>query len=548
MQQTVIVVGGGLAGLTSALHLAERGLQPLVIEADTQFAGGRVAGRETVTITGADGHPWTFRAEHGIHGLWSQYRNLDTMLARHALTPKLVAANRQQWVHGVRKRVYRCEMGRVVRRSWIPAPFHYAALFVRPSFLNMLTLRDCVMLPWVLLALLVAVGIDPMAESKANRGLDSRTMADLCRHWPPSLKAFVASLGRSGLSAHPEAVPLSGFIAFMRFYTLLRRDSQAFRYFAQDSGTALIEPMIARIEALGGEVCLGRRVRGLEKTESGWRVYWQPTQPTEIVEESSTPDKEGLSLASESKPFAPEPVWAVEADFVVLATDAPGTAKILNGSLDTQPLAANLKWPGALETVVVRAWFDLAPPPKAEAGLVSGNFTIDNFFWLQRFQDDAQRWHKATGGSVAEMHIYGPPETVALANEVLQLRAVKDLQRVFPTLRGHLLHTTVQRNAATHTLFGVGPAATHLGTVTPWPGLFCCGDWVRHPTSALFLERACVTGIAAANAVLTALEQPTFEFTPMRPPELLARLIQAFLSGASRPRSRTVIPNGRSAE
>jgi len=373
MQHTVIVVGGGLAGLTAALHLAERGLQPLVLEADPQFAGGRVAGRETVTIMGADGHTWTFRAEHGIHGLWSQYRNLDTMLARHALSPNLVAANRQQWVHGVRKRVYRCEMGRVVRRSWVPAPFHYAALFVRPSFLNMLTLRDCVMLPWVLLALLVAVGIDPMDESKANRGLDNRTMADLCRHWPPSLKAFVASLGRSGLSAHPEAVPLSGFIAFMRFYTLLRRDSQAFRYFAQDSGTALIEPMIARIQALGGEVYLGRSVNKLEKTERGWRVQWQASQPSEMVGESSSLAKDGLPIIPADKPFSPT-VLEVETDFVVLATDAPGTAKILSRSPDTQLLAANLKWPGALETIVVRAWFDFAPPPKAEAGLVSGNY------------------------------------------------------------------------------------------------------------------------------------------------------------------------------
>ena len=43
--RSVIIVGGGLAGLTAALHLAERGMKPLILEADEQFAGGRIAGQ-----------------------------------------------------------------------------------------------------------------------------------------------------------------------------------------------------------------------------------------------------------------------------------------------------------------------------------------------------------------------------------------------------------------------------------------------------------------------------------------------------------------------
>lgn len=519
-QQTVVVVGGGLAGLSAALHLAERGLKPVVLEADSSFAGGRVAGKPVVEIVGADGKQWAFQAEHGIHGIWSQYRNLEAMLVRHGLLPKMVEANRQQWVHGVKGRIYRCEMGRVVRRSWLPAPFHYAALFLRPSFLNMLTLRDCLMLPQVLLSLLIAVGVDPMAETNDNKGLEGRTMADLCRQWPPSLRAFVASLGRSGLSAHPEAVPLSGFIAFMRFYTLLRRDSQAFRYFAADSDTALIKPLVERIQQLGGEICLGRQVIELEQLAEGWRVHWQPTQ-IDINQRQTT-------LQSET----------IETRYLVLATDGPNTTRLLQQSPTMGAAVAVLKKISALETIVLRAWFDLTPPSKAEAGLVSGDFTIDNFFWLHRFQDYCARWQRETGGSVVEMHIYGPPEVISLPSEVLQMRAVNDIQRIFPQLKGHLVRVTCQRNAPTHTLFSVGSAASHLATVTPWPNLFCCGDWVRHPSPALFLERACVTGIAAANAVLEAVGQPAFDFTPVRPPEPLANLVQSILQGASRSLAR----------
>ena len=52
----VVIIGGGLAGLSAALHLAESGLKPLILEADPNYLGGRVAGREFVELDG-----WKFR-------------------------------------------------------------------------------------------------------------------------------------------------------------------------------------------------------------------------------------------------------------------------------------------------------------------------------------------------------------------------------------------------------------------------------------------------------------------------------------------------------
>jgi hypothetical protein len=82
-----------------------------------------------------------------------------------------------------------------------------------------------------------------------------------------------------------------------------------------------------------------------------------------------------------------------------------------------------------------------------------------------------------------------------------------------------LIRQHLQRNAAVHTLPSLGPKERHLGICTRGPGLFCAGDWVRDATPSFFLERACATGIKAANEVLTARGLEPWKLVNYLPPE-----------------------------
>src|SRR5215208_4799357 len=93
-QIDAIIIGGGIAGLSAAVHLAERGLKPLILEADEKFIGGRLAGGEMIQVG-----KYSFRLEHGVHGIWSPYRNLQAMLARHQLQPMFVPAQEENWIY-----------------------------------------------------------------------------------------------------------------------------------------------------------------------------------------------------------------------------------------------------------------------------------------------------------------------------------------------------------------------------------------------------------------------------------------------------------------
>jgi uncharacterized protein with NAD-binding domain and iron-sulfur cluster len=98
-------------------------------------------------------------------------------------------------------------------------------------------------------------------------------------------------------------------------------------------------------------------------------------------------------------------------------------------------------------------------------------------------------------------------------------RAINDVNSAFPELRSSRIAQSIQRNPPTHTLFQLGRPEEHLGIQTPWLNLFCCGDWVRHPAPCLFLERATLTGIEAANAVLASRQLHTWPLVPYLPPE-----------------------------
>ncbi|MBN1657203.1 MAG: NAD(P)-binding protein, partial [Anaerolineae bacterium] len=356
-----LIVGAGVAGLSAALHVAERGLCPILLEADPEHAGGRVAGGAQIEV-GDQRFGGLFRDEHGVHAIWSPYRNLQAMLARHAIRPVLVPADEEEWIYKRLDWVRRAPVGSAIRHSWIPAPFHYLNLFLRPRFLGMLDFDEFFGLLPVWGGLLWGLGVDPFVEGQPLEGL---WLDDLIHGWSPALRELFVGLTRNGLSALPGEVPLSGFVAFLRFYTLLRRDAWVFAYLPTDGGTSLADPLAARVQALGARLELGTCVTHLERLDEGWRVYWRRAGGQH---------------------------GATDAQHVILAADAPNCAAILRASPGLAPAAGDLYWPRGMATAVVRIWFDRLPRPGAEAGILSGDFVPDNFFWLHRIHDDYVRW------------------------------------------------------------------------------------------------------------------------------------------------------------
>lgn len=490
----VVVIGGGLAGLTAALHLAARNVPPLLLEADTEWPGGCIAGGPPDRFE-HDGRIWSFHSEHGAHALWGNYDNMRAVLDRFVdLT--LRESEGEEWVNRWGREVRAIEAGSAIRKTWIPAPFHYLQLLLRPRFWATITPLDFLSLPGFLYSILFTVGFDPILE---KRPLDGMILEDYFPFWTPNLRATFVGLAHSLLASPSEDISFTAFIAALRFYTMLRRDSWQMEYLPGNPHTCLVQPMIDKIEEMDGMVMLGARAVSLHRLEdgAGWQVR---------VEDARRGGMRTLRVRH-----------------VILAIEPPAAEKILLASEDTAQQAGAIKYPAALPCATARLWFDAQPRGGAPGGMFTGDFSMDNFFWLHRLYKEFFAWGQ-TGGSAIEMHFYATDTVLDQSDEMLIITAASEIMHAFPRLRGHFVHGALRRNGLHQTKFRI-PDDRSLHVQTPWPGIFACGDWIGYPSPTFWMERCCITGIAAANHVLEAHHAEPWPVIPPRKPEMLARLI-----------------------
>ncbi len=374
----------------------------------------------------------------------------------------------------------------------------------------MLDLRDWLSLFNVWAGLIMAVGIDPFAE---NQPMEGMTLGDMTSKWSPALKSFFLGLARNGLSSHPDEVSISGFIAFLRFYTLLRRDAWMFSYLPEDGGTSICEPLAARICELGGEVRLGSRVTRVAREGESWRVTWETAEGEESA----------CAIAGH-----------------------PGDRSQERKENLCMPVLANA-WMncfsrGRLSNAVIRLWFDRKPRTTAEAGIFTGDFTAHNYFWLDRIYNPVSalgtRDERQRPGSAC---VWPAGDAGTARCRPADTGRSRMCSRPGPSCRDHRIGQHLQRNPETHTLPAVGPKEKYLGIETPWNNLFCAGDWVRHPAPAFFLERACLTGIEAANAVLKSRGLQTWALVDYLPPEPFVAWIEKLMKRGRQKRKQKKI-------
>ncbi|MEH1055735.1 FAD-dependent oxidoreductase [Micromonospora sp. CPCC 206171] len=473
-----VVVGGGIAGISAAVVLAERGVAVTVLEAAPTLGGRLGAWPEVLT----DG---TQLVEHGFHAFFRQYYNWRAILRR--VDPGLDFLKPIPGYPILSGQWPTEEFGRLP-----PAPpLNLLALLLRSPSLRLADLRR--MDSDAALPLLSYHPERTYAEFDTTTADQLLTSLKL----PDRARAMLFDVFSHSFFNREAEMSAAEMIAQFHFYLLGNPEGLTFDCPDEDYATAIWQPLTRHVEKHGGRVVTEAAATRLDREPGGWRVR--------------TADGS-----------------AYRAAHVVLAVDPPALAALI---------AASPGLPGAAPRLVARMpAFGRPGPPYAVARYwmdgdvradravfsgVSRQSTLDSVTLYHRLENSSRRWAERTGGSVVELHAYACDEGVPA--EELAERMRVELTTLWPEAAGLRVRELRARVEAQAPAFTPGSHAERPGVRTDANGLYLAGDGIRTEFPSALMERAAATGIIAANHILRAEGAAAEPVRSVRPRGLLAR-------------------------
>ena len=241
----VVVIGGGLAGMTAATELAARGFEVTLLERAAQL-GGKLTGWPLELPASLGGQ---VTMEHGFHGFFRQYYNLGELLAAAGVSADLqpldgypvLRPDRPAEVFGGTSAVFPLNLLQVAARSpslhWSEFPGD------APGLLELTRYRE--------------------AETFAR--FDGLSFADFVREERIRggiVDAVLRPFGKTSLNAL-ERLSAAEALRFFHFYFMGNPEGLGFSCLGRDVVTAVLAPLERRMTSLGVTVRRGALARRL---------------------------------------------------------------------------------------------------------------------------------------------------------------------------------------------------------------------------------------------------------------------------------------------
>ncbi|HJQ45925.1 MAG TPA: FAD-dependent oxidoreductase [Amycolatopsis sp.] len=442
----VAIAGGGIAGLTAATALAERGVEVDLFEREPCW-GGRVGGWTTILDDGS-----VVGMSRGFHAFFRQYYNLRALLRRAGA--ELVPVEDYPLVD---------ERGRTDTFRRVPRTPPWSALgfaLHSPTFKTSDLARVNVRAALDLLTVTVP-GTYERLDGEDAQGFLARV------RFPEAARHLAFDVFSRSFFAEPHRLSAAELAVMFHLYFLGSAEGLLFDV-APEPFHTLWNPLLGYLGKLGVRTHASTPVTAVEGRNGGFAV--------------ATADS------------------THEADAVVLAQDVPGLRNLVAASAGLGPGAWRdqiAEQRTAPPFLVRRLWLDRPVAGERHAFLATGGLPpLDNISVLDRYDTDAAAWARRCGGAVVELHAY------AATGENAEERLLARLHEIYPETRdAKVLGDRVEWRADCP-LFAPGTYFRRPTVATPVPGLVLAGDGIRVDLPVALMERAATTGWLAADHLL----------------------------------------------
>lgn len=438
----VVVVGGGLAGLSATAALARAGARVTLVEW-RPYLGGRAYSYQHPALAE------TIDSQHVVLGCCTNVVDL------------VHQAGIADWIRWYDEMVFLEPNGQhtSLRPGALPAPMHHTGSFLRAP---MLSFRDKLSIGRGMLEFLRGYPQDDTESFSSWLRRTGQTDRAIRHFWEPVVIATLndgfdrCSVKYAGKVFH-ESMLRSG--AGGRLGIPTRPLSEFFA------------PVAESAVAHGATLHLRTRLESLARTPAGnWRLHLSGGQTLETAA-------------------------------IILATDLRQTEQLLGPLRGETPTEAGIHAQAVAEhfhpapITTIHLWYDREVTTPDHAALLDTRIQ-----WLFH-KSRIRRW-PASRGSYIELVISGSFAELDLPREHILAEALRELALFFPEVSSATLVKSAVLKEARAT-FSVTPGLDRHRPPqqTAWPGLFLAGDWTRTDWPST-MESAVRSGRLAAGAVL----------------------------------------------
>ncbi|MCB0509785.1 MAG: FAD-dependent oxidoreductase [Bacteroidetes bacterium] len=448
-KKRVAVVGGGIAGIASAAALSERGFAVSLFEREN-FLGGKVGSWEF------ESKGERLRTEHGFHAFFRQYYNLLAFLKEIGADKHLISIDDYVLLYENKQKQGFKEVETTPGLNIIDLKKH--------GIFGWTTLLSPFSMPFLHL-----LRFDFKASFKR---FDQENFAQFARRtfMPKKMQLVFNSFARA-FFAEPENMSMAELIKGFHFYFLSNDKGLIYEVLDNDFQFSFIDYCIQFLEKNGVDLRLNTPLKSLEYKEQSF-----------IINDENF-------------------------DYCILCTDVNATKTIIEQASGLDSFRQIKKEAAALKNsgnyAVLRLWTDHFEEDKNLPFFI---FTdrlkcLDSVTLYHKMEKESIAWSEKNQGGIFELHSYAVP--IGMTKEACREHLLLELYHYFPELEGmEIKHEYFQfRNdfSAFHTsLYENRPK-----TVTEVAGLYFAGDWVKMDNCAMLMEGAYVSGVLAANHIMS---------------------------------------------
>ena len=240
--QKAVVIGGGLAGISAAMELAARNFDVTLVEASADL-GGKLTGWDVEALG------QTFPVEHGFHGYFNQYYNLNEMFAESEVGDVFMPAPGYPVL-------FRDQPLEVFGKTPKLFPFNLFSVLQQSESLDVLPiLKDFKQM----LPVLDMFRYEYERTFEQYDGIDFMTFCREQDIYEPFFRTVLHPFSDATMN-RMEVLSAAEAIRYFHFYFMGSPEALGYRITTRNCMDALVRPMERRLKELGVRILSGKKV------------------------------------------------------------------------------------------------------------------------------------------------------------------------------------------------------------------------------------------------------------------------------------------------